>query len=92
MNAEALAEMGRALDVLRGAMEQAIRDGDRDLYASLANRYGRLHGRWEEATRALRQGRAATEATIAGLEEARRVNPEVLRRPMRSTCDKADCG
>lgn len=50
--AATIAEVERALEVLRGAMVQAIRDGDRDLYISLANRYGKLHGRWELLQRA----------------------------------------
>lgn len=43
-----LAEIERALDDLRREMARAIRAGDRDLYVTLANRYGRLNRRWDE--------------------------------------------
>ncbi len=47
----AIAEAERALADLRLAMAEAIRNGDRELYVTLANRYGRLHQTWERLQR-----------------------------------------
>lgn len=49
----ALAEAERGLQTLRDEMVEAKRHQDWELYTSLANRYGRLHGRWEEIKRRL---------------------------------------
>lgn len=46
-----IAEVERGLDTLRVEMAEAIRHGDRDLYVSLANRYGKLNQRWASLQR-----------------------------------------
>lgn len=50
--AATIAEVERALEVLRREMAEAIRHGDDDLHVSLANRHGKLHGRRELLQRA----------------------------------------
>jgi len=40
-------EIETALPEFRRAMAEAIRQGDSDLYANLADRYARAHARWE---------------------------------------------
>lgn len=44
-----IAELEQALADLRGQMVAVRDEGDAELYVALANRYGRLHGKWEQA-------------------------------------------